>query len=259
MILDNKPAFVSHGSPMMAVQVTEASTHLDKWFATRSKPKGIVVVSAHWQTRSHHAAITTHETPQTVHDFGGFPDALYRICYPAKTDSELIKRVMILLSQAGMSVEESPNRGFDHGVWVPLIRMCPQADIPVVQLALPQLATSVDYYKMGQALQSLAAEQILVLGSGALSHNLGALGSADTPVPEWVTGFREWVNRIIESGDINSLLEWDKLAPYALQNHPTPEHFLPLFFAVGAGSIHHAKRVHQSIELGSLAMDCWEF
>jgi 4,5-DOPA dioxygenase extradiol len=200
--------------------------------------------------------------PATVHDFGGFPAPLYQIQYPAPGSPELAARIAGLLASAGLDSHGKPNHGLDHGVWVPLRRMYPQAGIPVVPLSVNPHLDAAHHYAVGRALVSLRDEGVLVIGSGGFVHNLGDLdwGHPDAPMPDWATSFAGWTHARLAAGDLTALLDWERLAPNPRRAHPTVEHLMPLFTALGAAGEHFGVRtLHRSHELGSLALDAFAF
>lgn len=239
--------FLSHGSPMLALTPTPAHAFLRN-LGERLQPKAILVVSAHWI--SQRPMISTSPHPETIHDFGGFPAALYQCRYPAPGDAALAMRLARELNAI------PTERGLDHGAWVPLSLMFPEADVPVVSLSLPVEASNADLVALGEKLARLREEDVLVVGSGSLTHNLMALDVLEAPVPSWVNAFGDWVHARLMQGDRDALLAWEA-APGAAENHPTPEHFQPLLVAMGAGG--RAERLHHSVEHGVLAMDAYAF
>ncbi|MBV9836190.1 MAG: dioxygenase [Alphaproteobacteria bacterium] len=244
--------FVSHGSPMMAVTESPARAFLAALGKTLPRPKAIVVASAHWE--EHGAVVGGASQPATIHDFYGFPEPLYRIRYPAPGDTALSRRVADMLETT-----IDAKRGFDHGVWSPLILMYPEADIPVIPVALDDAGDATRHLEIGRKLAPLREEGVLVMGSGSFTHNLGALRSTPPgqPTPAWTTEFIDWTVKALEAGDTESLEDWEEKAPHALQNHPTPEHFMPLFVAAGAGG--KAELLHESVHHGILAMHAFAF
>lgn len=245
--------FVSHGSPMTALHPKQVG---DVWrtLGEQLHPQAIIILSAHWQT--HNVEVCAAERPPTIHDFNGFPQALYHLQYPAPGDPDLAKNIIDLLTVAKIPAQPNSSRGFDHGVWVPLMHMFPQATIPVVQISLPYTASSKDVWKIGKALTPLR-KTCLIIGSGSITHNLGDWGkyTEEEPAP-YVQPFVSWVVKTLESKS-DDLFEYHK-APGAVQAHPTAEHLLPLFFAWGAST---GKIIHRpmEIDLGFLAMDVFEF
>ena len=253
--------FISHGSPMLAIQESPAHQFLLGLGKTLPKPKAIVVASAHWESMGGPAVSVT-ANPDTIHDFGGFPRALFEIQYPAPGAPEAAMRATGLLQQEGFAVKTSAARGLDHGAWVPLRLMYPQADIPVAQISVLRSSTPAEHLRIGQALSTLRDEGVLVIGSGSLTHNLYEFRGhdIDAPVPGWVSEFGTWMKERLEQSDAASLLDYRDKAPHAARNHPTEEHLSPLFVAMGAaGESARAKRLHQSYEYGVLAMDIYAF
>jgi 4,5-DOPA dioxygenase extradiol len=253
--------FISHGSPMLAIDDSQARRFLLELGKSLPRPKAIVVVSAHWESMGA-PAVSLASQPETIHDFGGFPAELFAIQYPANGAPETAARAGELLEQAGFSVKRSAERGLDHGAWVPLRLMYPDADIPVTQISVLRGATPAEHEKMGKALSKLRDEGVLVIGSGSLTHNLYEFRghSIDAPVPAWVSDFGTWMMTMLRDNQRESLLDYRQRAPSAARNHPTEEHLLPLFVAMGAaGQDAKAERIHASYEYGVLAMDVYAF
>lgn len=253
--------FVSHGSPMLALQDSPARRFLQGLGESLGRPRAIVAVSAHWETGGT-PAVSLARQPETIHDFGGFPRALFEMRYPAPGAPNAAERVASLLQAAGVAAGRSTNRGLDHGAWVPLKLMYPEADIPVTQLSVVRGASPADHGRIGAALAALREEGVLVIGSGSLTHNLYEFrGQAvDAPVPHWVSEFEAWMKARLEGSDRAALLDYRRAAPFATENHPTEEHLLPLFVAMGAaGPAARANLLHASVEHGVLAMDAYAF
>lgn len=251
------PFFVSHGAPNLAIADIPAARFLKHFFVDRPLPEGILVVSAHWETQG--LAITSGSQLNTIHDFRGFDQALYQIHYPARTADWLIDSVTAQLTATGHEVTDEPHRGLDHGAWVPLRLMLPNAQIPVVQLSLDRSRLPSELFALGKALSPLSEKNILILGSGALVHNLSRLGPEGSPVPEWASQFDQWVTNTLASQRWSDLCRFTEL-PISALAHPTPEHFLPLIFAAGAAAESGvARRLHHSYCAGSLSMSAWEF
>jgi 4,5-DOPA dioxygenase extradiol len=252
--------FVSHGAPTLPMETSLAREFLTELGKTLGKPEAILVVSAHWE--SGEAEVSAAARPETIHDFFGFPQELYRLAYPAPGAPELASRVSKLLGANGIATHEHPTRGLDHGAWVPLLLMYPDADIPVTQLTVqPELGTS-HHFRMGEALRPLRNEGVLILGSGGATHNLYEFGRhrRDAPPPAWVTGFQEWLAHTIESANNDDLMHYRERGPDAARNHPSEEHFLPIYAAAGAGDPGVAgRRIHRSHSYGILAMDAYRF
>ena len=252
--------YISHGSPMLALGHTPARVFLEAYGRELGKPKAILVATAHFETRS--PALTADTKPEMIYDFGGFPRALFEMQYPAPGSPELATRAAQMLGAAGIPAAPVEGRGYDHGTWVPLKLMYPDADIPVVQLSVQPGLGAAHHVAMGRALAPLREEGVLVMGSGSITHNLGELFRSgreiEAPTPTWVSDFGEWMHDKIEAGAIEDVIKWDERAPYARKNHPSAEHFLPLPFAMGAGGAdHRGKRVHTSCEYGILMMDAY--
>ena len=253
--------FVSHGSPMLALEDGATHRFLKDWGVGHARPQTILLVSAHWESREG-PAVSTAAQPRTIHDFGGFPHELYQIQYPASGAPAVAQQAIELLQGAGFSVSASSSRGLDHGAWVPLSLMYPHADIPMFQVSLMQGAGAAEHYRLGSALQSLREQGVLIMGSGSLTHNLHEImgHSHDDAAPQWVSGFGSWVADTLAAGRVAELLDYRRLAPHAVRNHPTEEHLLPLFMALGAaGDGAVATRVHASHTYGILAMDAYTF
>lgn len=244
--------FISHGSPMLALQPGASGPALKTLAATLPRPAAIVVVSAHWE--SDELQVSSAAQPQTWHDFRGFPPALYAVSYPAPGAPALASRIADLL-QARLDAQ----RPFDHGTWVPLSLMYPDADIPVVQVSLPSRLGPAMQLQVGQTLAALRAQGVLLIGSGSITHNLGELDWQAGPevIEPWALTFRDWVVERLQANDQAALLDYRKQAPFAARNHPSDEHLLPLFFALGAGD--RFGIVHQGFTLGALGMDIYRF
>lgn len=254
------PLFVSHGAPLLPLQDTPARHFLAGLGAQLPRPRAILVVSAHWETER--PTVNAVAVNETIHDFYGFPAALYAMRYPAPGSAALAERVAGLLTEAGLEPEIDHARGLDHGAWVPLILVYPDADIPVIQLSVQTRLGPEHHLKLGRALAPLLDEGVLILGSGAFTHNLRELDrrGPDAPETEWSSSFADWMSRAIEENRVDDLIAYRDRAPNAARNHPTEEHLLPLYVALGAaepGARPH--RLHASSEYGSLRMDAFGF
>lgn len=251
--------FVSHGSPMFALEAGETGPALTRWGqALRQRHpglRGVVILSPHWM--AHGVEVMAHAQPPTWHDFGGFPPALYRLQYPAPGAPVLAQQVQARLAQAGIAATLNPERPLDHGAWVPLMHLLPQADVPVVQLALPVDADARAVYALGQALQDLRAQGVLLVGSGSMTHNLREFFGGERQAASYVVEFSRWVEQQVQAGAIDALLDWQQQAPHALRAHPTDEHFLPLYFALGAGAGSTPHYLSREVMYGMLAMDAF--
>lgn len=249
--------FLPHGAPDLLL-----STHVSKDFlgtlgSRVGRPAAILIVSAHWEAAQ--PTLTTAAAPETVHDFFGFPDALYRIRYPARTASDLVDWVDDLLADHGVSVARDPARGFDHGAWVPLSLAYPDADIPVVQLSLVRDGSAQQHFEIGRALAPLRDRDVLIVGSGSVTHNLRELGPEGTPPPAWAAAFDDWVSSAVEAGDWDCLMQFPEAPATGRQAHPTPEHFLPFYVAAGAGMPERGTKLHRSFSHGSISMSAYAF
>ena len=194
--------------------------------------------------------------PETWHDFGGFPAALYQLQYPAKGSPALAQEVLKLLQAAGIDAQTDAKRPYDHGTWVPMMHLFPEANVPVIQVALPAGWSPAQIYAMGAALRSLTENGVLVVGSGSMTHNLGEFFGGERAAAPYVLEFSRWVEARIQAGDMDSLLQYRTLAPHAQRAHPTDDHFLPLFFALGAaGPAARANYLTREVMYSILAMD----
>lgn len=250
--------FVSHGSPLFAVEPGTTGPALHQWAGQLPALRGVVVMSPHWMAPA--PAVMTNPAPATWHDFGGFPPALYQLQYPAPGSPALGAEVLALLQAAGMAAHEDAGRPLDHGAWVPLMHMFPQANVPVVEVALPAEWGPHEVYRMGAALQSLRGSGVLVIGSGSMTHNLREyFGGAREPAP-YVLAFSRWIEAAITRRDWPALLDYRRQAPHAVRAHPSEDHFLPLFFALGAGgedaTAHYLSRevMHSVLAMDALAL-----
>jgi 4,5-DOPA dioxygenase extradiol len=252
--------FLSHGSPMRAVDPGEAGAAWHAIAKTLPRPKAVLMTSAHWETSV--PMVTGNARPETIHDFGGFPDALYRIRYPAPGAPLLASRVVELLKVAGFTAGIDGCRGLDHGAWVPLRWMYPDADVPVVQLAVQPARGTAHHVELGRALAPIADENVLIVGSGHTTHNLRDWMQSRQrhDVESYAREFADWVQATLERGDTDTLVRYRDLAPHAVRSHPTDEHFLPLFVAWGAaGERARVERVVEGLEGGVLSMDSYLF
>lgn len=252
--------FVSHGAPLFAVEAGETGPALTRWGRELRKRfpalRGVVVMSPHWMVRG--VRVMAGEQPATWHDFGGFPPALYELQYPAPGSPALAQEVLALLQAADLPAQADAARPFDHGAWVPLMHMFPEADIPIVQVALPVGAGPQEVYALGAALASLRSQGVLLMGSGSMTHNLAEFfGGAREPAP-YVLEFSRWVESALERGDLPALLDYRSRAPHAERAHPTEDHLMPLFFTLGAaGSDVQPQYLSREVMYSMLAMDAF--
>lgn len=251
--------FVSHGAPTLALEENETVEFLRGLGAQLGRPEAILCVSAHWGTRV--PTVSAAERPETIHDFGGFPAELYRLRYPAPGAPELAGRVKGLLGEHDVESQLSAQRGLDHGAWVPLRLMYPEADVPVAQLSVQPQDDPQAHFRLGRALAPLRREGVLILATGSATHNLRRIGG-EGPTPEWAAQFEAWLEEKITSGAEAELLDYRRRAPHAQMAHPTDEHLLPLFVAAGAGGFGEGRggrSLHRGWTLGSLSMASYRF
>lgn len=252
--------FVSHGAPTFAIEPGLAGPRLAALGQALSRPRAVLVVSPHWMTRE--PRVATSAAPQTVHDFGGFPPALYQLNYPAPGHPAMAARAIKVLRAAGWAADADPQRGLDHGAWVPLLHLLPQADVPVFQVSLPARLDGARAYAFGQALAPLADEGVLIVGSGSLTHNLHEVrfDATGADAEDYALEFSAWITQAVLSRDHTRLQQTMAVAPHAQRAHPTPEHLWPLMVAAGAaGAAVPATRIEGGITHGVLAMDAYLF
>jgi len=248
--------FVSHGAPTFALEPGALGARLREVGSRLAGLRAVLVVSPHWQTRG--LEITTTQRPATIHDFGGFPPALYRLTYPAPGAPDAAAETARLLRETGRPVREDDRRGLDHGAWVPLMHLLPAADLPVFQLSMPVALDARDAIELGRALAPLRARGIAILASGSMTHNLHEFrGGATRPEP-YVIRFAEWVRRAVRQHDLDALADYRRLAPDAERAHPTDEHFLPLLAAAGAcAQDEQPALLDDEIRYGMLSMESY--
>jgi 4,5-DOPA dioxygenase extradiol len=253
--------FVPHGAPTFALRPGAAGAALAARAAHLGRPRAIVIVSAHWDTEV--PTVGTATRLETIHDFWGFPDALYSIRYPATGCPEAANEVAQALTVAGLQVARDDRRGLDHGAWVPLRLMFPNADVPVIPLSLQSHGGTGQAYRLGRALSPLAERGFLIIGSGSITHSLRdfqlALNGGDHS-SAYVREFADWIADRLAANDVPALINYRRQAPSAVQAHPTEEHLLPFFVALGAGaSSGTAERFHAGIDDYVIAMDAYAF
>lgn len=250
--------FVGHGAPDMLLSDIPARTFLTKLGTSLPRPRGIVVISAHWSAGS--LQVTKASALETIYDFSGWPAPLYDIEYQASGADWLNESLTDALEAAGHPVRTGPRPGLDHGAWVPLVLMFPQADIPIVQLSLQYGASPEQHFRIGQALEGLTREGVLILGSGGLVHNLRALAPEGTPPADWAVSFDNWLYERLQTRDLEALFSYTDNAEYTRQAHPTDEHLMPLYVAMGAGwSTGATQQIHHSFSYGNLSMSSYAF
>ena len=253
--------FLRHGSPTLGLEDNATTRFFPAWPGQFPMPRAVIVVSAHWDT-GQSIAVTAWEQMPIIHDFQGFPAALYRLEYPAPGSLDLAQRVAEILREGGyppLALEYS--RGLDHGTWGPLRLMYPTAELPVLQLSLPVKWGAQRLYGLGRALARLCEDGVMLLGSGGAVHNLSAVDwRADGKVTGWAAVFEDWLRANLLAWNTEDLFNYWRMAPHGVQAHPTEEHLLPLFVAMGAG--HTARKptmVHEGFMYGSLSMLAVQF
>ncbi|MFL9609528.1 DODA-type extradiol aromatic ring-opening family dioxygenase [Methylobacillus sp. Pita2] len=248
--------FISHGAPSLVLEPGKTGEMLAELGKSLPRPDAIVAVSAHWDTQQ--PRISAAARPETIHDFGGFPRAMYEMQYPAPGAPELARTVAEGLAAQGIAVQIDTVRGLDHGAWVPLMLMYPEADIPVAQLSIQSHAGPRTHYRLGQALAGLRTQNVMLLCSGAITHNLHDFFSADRDahVLDYVPAFSGWMAEKIAAGDTEALLDYRRQAPGGVRAHPHEDHLMPLFVALGAAS-GKAIRYQPENTFGILAMDAY--
>lgn len=252
--------FVSHGSPMLILEDVPARDFLRTLAQHVGTPKAIVAISGHDIARA--PSVGASATHEAVHDFYGFPQALYELRYAPPGDPQLARDVLARLTGAGIAATLNEEPGIDHGIWAPLKLAFPDANVAVVPLALTASMDATVHVAMGRALAPLRADGVLVMGSGSFTHNLREMqhGAAASDTPPYVREFGEWIAHALERGDDDAIAHWRSRAPNAARVHPTPEHFEPLLVAYGAGGTNpRVEHLHSSTTYGTLAMDAFAF
>ena len=249
--------FVSHGSPMFALEPGLLGPNLQRIGQALTDVRAVLVVSPHWQTPG--VRVGASAAPDTIHDFGGFPDALYRLQYPAPGAPALAAEAARLLADAGFPVALDERRGLDHGAWVPLRYLFARADVPVSQVSLPAEADASAALRLGRALAPLRERGVLVVGSGSLTHNLYEFRRRIDD-PEYAQAFADWVHAAVRRRDVAALVDYRRQAPQAARAHPTEEHFLPLLVALGASDeADESALIAGGMTYGILSMDSFGF
>lgn len=249
--------FVSHGAPNALLEAPDAVACWAELGRQIPQPAAIVAVSAHWEAQRPTASLAA--APATIHDFSGFAPALYQIQYRAPGAPALAEQAVSLLSGAGLAAGLDPGRGLDHGAWVPLSAMYPDADIPVTQVSLVGGAGPAAHVEIGRALAPLRDEGVLIVCSGAITHNFSWINwraqQGENPFPQ-ARVFTDWVAENLAAKNVASLLAY-RAAPYGADSHPTEDHFMPLFVAIGAALDDTPTRYQPGFTYGGLAMDAY--
>ena len=250
--------FISHGSPMHALQPGPAGEAWQALGRRLPRPRAILIASAHWETKL--PMLTGSARPETIHDFYNFPEPLYRLRYPAPGAPEVAQRAQTLLKNAGIGASIDGCRGLDHGAWAPLLYAYPEHDVPVVQISVQPALGPRHHLQLGRTLRPLADEGVLIVGSGHMTHNLRDWARGAGREQVYAREFSEWVKHRLEQHDFDALVDYRVRAPQGVRAHPTDEHFLPLFLALGAAGEHpRPERVYDAIDSGVLAMDAYVF
>jgi 4,5-DOPA dioxygenase extradiol len=253
--------FLPHGAPTFALRPGTAGLAMSQIASRLPRPRAVIMVSPHWETRT--PSVGTGERLETIHDFYGFPAELYEIQYPATGCPEAAHEVINALRGAGLTVDAAPERGLDHGAWVPLRQMYPEADVPVVPLSLQSHLGVAGAYRLGQALAPLRAKDFLIIGSGNITHNLGdyrIASSQSNAAFDYLREFPHWMTERLQQHDVDDLLNYRQRAPGAVRAHPTDEHLQPLYVALGAaGPQPEVEHLHTGISDYVLAMDAYAF
>lgn len=253
---------VAHGAPLLAIENNEYTQFLHSLGKTLPKPKAVALFSAHWESSAQ--KVSNVDEFETIYDFGGFPEALYRIKYPAKGSEAITQEITELFAKQEVAFEVDTARGLDHGAWIVLRMLYPNADIPVISMSVNPRLTPEEQYKIGKSLSSLREKDILIIASGGTVHNLRALrmDGDNGAVDQWAFDFDQWLEQHINNWDVESLFKYDTLAPNAKFAVPPygNEHFIPLFYAMGAADQEKsAKLLHRSYQYGNLSHSVWQF
>ena len=250
--------FISHGSPMHALEPGAAGEAWKALGRRLPRPRAILISSAHWETNV--PMLTGSAKPETLHDFSGFPEPLYRLRYPAAGAPGVSQRAQGLLKEAGFTAAIDGCRGLDHGAWAPLLYAYPAADVPVVQLSVQPELGPRHHLAVGRALRKLSDEGVLIIGSGHMTHNLRDWARGAGAPADYAREFQDWVKERIEKKELDLLADYRSRSPQGVRAHPSEEHFLPLFVALGAApEAAKPERIFGAIEGGVLAMDAYVF
>ncbi|MEK3719335.1 dioxygenase family protein [Paenibacillus sp. FSL H8-0034] len=251
--------FMAHGAPSLALEQNDYTALLKNFAADYPRPRAIVLFSAHWESREQQVSASS-APYETIYDFSGFQPELYQVQYPASGDPELAKEIQTLFQQEQIPVSLDSERGLDHGAWVLLHLIYPAAHIPVIALSVNRHLSNAEQYRIGKALASLREKDILIIGSGGTVHNLRRLEWGASQTTDWAAQFDGWLEEKLNAWDLDSLFQYEQLAPYAKEAVPTPEHFIPLLLAMGTGDANRtASLMHRSYQYGNLSLSCWKF
>lgn len=253
--------FIAHGAPLLAIEDNDYTQFLSQLGRTLPRPRAVVLFSAHWLSNAQKVSEVDGEY-DTMYDFGGFPDALYQIRYPAKGDRQIAREIESLLADNGIPFETEPTRGLDHGAWVVLRLLYPDADIPVISMSVNPRLSPAEQYKIGQSLAALRAKDVLVIGSGGTVHNLRAVEWQAQEANPWALEFDQWLEQQLTTWDVDALFQYAALASHASLAVPPHgnEHFVPIFYAMGAADdARKATLLHRSYRYGNLSHSVWQF
>jgi 4,5-DOPA dioxygenase extradiol len=252
--------FLSHGAPTLILEDVPAREFIRGLGSHITEPRGILCVSAHWETPR--PSVNATKRHETIHDFYGFPQELYDIQYPAPGSEEIAEQVSSAIIGSGLACDIDRSRGLDHGAWVPISLMYPKADIPVVQLSIQHHLDPKRHYELGRALAPIRKKGVLIIGSGGAVHPLGFFTPRfdGSPPEPWAVEFEEWLTDKVEKGDHQSMIDYRAKAPYPERAHPRPDHYMPLIVAAGAaGANAPGKKMHGSWTWGDLGMGAYLF
>lgn len=252
--------FIAHGAPLLAIEDNDYTQFLSRLGQTMARPKAVVLFSAHWVSGTQ--KVSEVKEYDTIYDFGGFPDELYQIRYPAKGAPLIAQQIENLFTESSIPFEVETSRGLDHGAWVVLRLLYPNADVPVISMSVNPRLSPEQQYKIGQSIAALRAQDILVIASGGTVHNLRALQWQGDDINEWALEFDQWLENHLKQWDLDSLYRYDTLAPNASLAVPPHgnEHFIPIFYAMGAADdVRKATLLHRSYRYGNLSHSVWQF
>jgi 4,5-DOPA dioxygenase extradiol len=254
--------FVAHGAPLLAIEDNEYTRFLGQLSIKWPSPKAVVVFSAHWE--SHTQKVSKVEEFETIYDFGGFPEALYQIKYKAKGDQSVTKQIEEVFQNKGIPYDLDTKRGLDHGAWVVLREIYPNADIPVISMSVNPNLSPMEQYNIGKTLSQLREQDILIIASGGTVHNLGALkmGNDDGTIDQWALDFDTWLEDKLPRWELDALFNYNSIAPSTKLAVPSygNEHFIPIFYAMGAADDNkRATLLHRSYRYGNLSHSVWQF
>lgn len=252
--------FIAHGSPMLAIQHNDYTQSLRRLGERIGRPEAVVVFSAHWVS-PRQTVTYTEGTLETIYDFGGFPRELFEVVYPAKGSVPVAKQILELFQSHGIEAGVSQTRGLDHGAWVILKHLFPEADVPVINVSVNPALPPEQQYAIGEAVAALKQQNVLVIGSGSTIHNFRYMNfQAENQADAWAKAFDDWLISGIQAWDTEALFDYKRQAPYGVQATPDYEHFLPVFIAMGSGAeSKKAELLHQSYQYGSLSHVILEF